>query len=237
MSRLAKVLLPLPLPEAFDYAEPPGMTLAPGDHVAVPLGPRLARGVVIAVQEGRRGERPLRPVAERLEDLPLPPTSLDFILWAARYAVEPPGLALAMTLRGLRARPPAARPRLIASVGAPGARTPAQARVLAAAREPLRAAELARAAGVSAAVVRALLKSGALIACEASRTPDAAAAAPRGEPTRLDASQGAAVAAIESIWRAASPPFFSMASPVRGRPRSISKRRPSCSPANPPPRS
>ncbi|HRD29873.1 MAG TPA: hypothetical protein PLO65_16360, partial [Caulobacter sp.] len=46
MSRIASVLLPMPLPEAFDYAEPEGMGLAVGDHVAVPLGPRAVRGVV-----------------------------------------------------------------------------------------------------------------------------------------------------------------------------------------------
>ena len=41
--RIAQVLLPLPLPEAFDYAEPEGMALNLGDIVAVPLGPRPSR--------------------------------------------------------------------------------------------------------------------------------------------------------------------------------------------------
>ncbi len=36
---IAAVLIPLPVPEAFDYEAPEGLTLAPGDHVAVPLGP------------------------------------------------------------------------------------------------------------------------------------------------------------------------------------------------------
>ena len=38
MSRIASVLLPMPLPEAFDYAEPEGMDLSVGDQVAAPLG-------------------------------------------------------------------------------------------------------------------------------------------------------------------------------------------------------
>ena len=51
MSRIASVLIPMPLPEAFDYAEPEGMGLEPGDQVAVPLGPRLIRGVVTELRE------------------------------------------------------------------------------------------------------------------------------------------------------------------------------------------
>ena len=49
MPRIASVLLPMPLPEAFDYAEPEGLGLAVGDHVTVPLGPRVIRGVVTSV--------------------------------------------------------------------------------------------------------------------------------------------------------------------------------------------
>ena len=56
MTRIASVLLPLPLPEAFDYAEPEGMGLAVGDIVAAPLGPRLVRGVVTALREAAGGK-------------------------------------------------------------------------------------------------------------------------------------------------------------------------------------
>ena len=45
MARIASVLLPLPLPEAFDYAEPEGMDLQVGDQVVAPLGPRRWIGV------------------------------------------------------------------------------------------------------------------------------------------------------------------------------------------------
>ena len=51
MPRIAQVLLPLPLPEAFDYAEPEGMELKVGELVAVPLGPRQVSGAVIALKE------------------------------------------------------------------------------------------------------------------------------------------------------------------------------------------
>ena len=49
--KVASVLLPLPVPEAFDYEVPEGLDLARGDQVAVPLGPRLVRGVVSEVRE------------------------------------------------------------------------------------------------------------------------------------------------------------------------------------------
>ena len=47
MPFVARVLLPLPLPEAFDYAVPEGLDVAVGDHVAAPLGPRIVRDVQI----------------------------------------------------------------------------------------------------------------------------------------------------------------------------------------------
>ena len=108
MTRIASVLLPMPLPEAFDYAEPEGMGLAVGDMVAAPLGPRLVRGVVTALRDAAGGNRPLRPVAERLDDPPLPESCVAFVEWAARYAVDQPGQPLAIALRGARA--PKARP-------------------------------------------------------------------------------------------------------------------------------
>ena len=55
MARIASVLLPMPLPEAFDYAEPEGMDLALGDIVAAPLGPRMLRGVVTGLREAAGG--------------------------------------------------------------------------------------------------------------------------------------------------------------------------------------
>ncbi|MES2035851.1 MAG: DEAD/DEAH box helicase, partial [Pseudomonadota bacterium] len=163
VSRIASVLLPMPLPEAFDYAEPEGMGLAVGDHVAVPLGPRLARGVVTALRDAAGGNRPLKPVREKLDDLPLPETTLRFVEWAAKYSVELPGYPLAMALRGLRAPKP--RPlKLIEATGqAPGRMTPAREKVLAAATTPMPPADLAARAGVSAGVVKGLVEEGSLV--------------------------------------------------------------------------
>src|SRR6185503_12693097 len=160
--RIAQVLIPMPLPEAFDYAEPEGMALVAGDIVAVPLGPNLMRGVVIALRDGAGGNRPLKPVEGRLDEPALPPRTLEFIGWAARYAVDAPGAPLAITLRGARAPKPRPERRVVATGRAPARMTSAREKVLAEAGEPLIGAELARRAGVSGGVVKGLIDDGAL---------------------------------------------------------------------------
>jgi primosomal protein N' (replication factor Y) len=199
-SRIASVLLPMPLPEAFDYAEPEGMGLELGDQVAAPLGPRLLRGVVVGLREAAGGNRPLKPVEGRLDEPRLPPNTLEFIQWAARYAVDAPGQPLAIALRGARAPKP--RPvRVVEATGAePAKPTPARLKVLEAARaQALSPADLARAAGVSAGVVKALLDEGVL----AVRLTESEASFADPDPSRpgatLNASQAAAAEALKSL--------------------------------------
>ncbi|HEV2364327.1 MAG TPA: primosomal protein N' [Caulobacteraceae bacterium] len=199
--RIAKVLIPLPLPEAFDYAEPEEMSVGVGDLVAAPLGPRLVAGVVMQVREGGGADRALRPLAEKLDEPTLPPSTLAFVEWAARYAVDAPGQALAIALRGLRAGAPAPERRLLASGPPPVRLTPARARVLDAAHEPLRPGELARAAGVSAGVVRSLARQGAL--AEVWVRPEGLPAPPvceAAQPIALNPSQGAALAELKVMF-------------------------------------
>ena len=126
MSRIASVLLPMPLPEAFDYAEPEGMELAVGDQVAAPLGPRLLRGVVVALREGAGGNRPLKVIESKLDSPPLPPGAIEFVQWAARYSVDAPGQPLAIAIRGARA--PKAKPEKVVEVTGvqPSRATPAR---------------------------------------------------------------------------------------------------------------
>ena len=165
MPRIASVLLPMPLPEAFDYAEPEGMELNLGDHVAVPLGPRVIRGVVTGLRDGTGGNRPLKVVQGKLDDPPLPPGVLTFVEWAARYSVDLPGWPLAMALRGLRHPPPKPDKVLVLTGTQPTRMTPARLKVLAAAEGvKLSGAALASAAGVSAGVVKGLVDEGVLAA-------------------------------------------------------------------------
>ena len=171
---VASVLLPMPLPEAFDYAVPEGVTLAVGDQVAAPLGPRMVRGVVTALHERDGVNRPLKLLAGKLEEASLPPGALAFIDWAARYACQPAGDALAMTLRGLRSPPPKPERRLEASGTTPARATPARTRVLERLAQygvSMRPGELAAAAGVSSGVVKGLLDEGVLRIVEVPPPP------------------------------------------------------------------
>src|SRR3954451_7056888 len=63
-ARRVAVLLPLPLPEAYDYKVPPGFDLGEGDYVEVPLGPRHVLGVVWGPGAGGIADAKLRPVAQ-----------------------------------------------------------------------------------------------------------------------------------------------------------------------------
>jgi primosomal protein N' (replication factor Y) len=200
MSRIAAVLIPMPLPEAFDYAEPDDMALQLGEVVAVPLGPNLVRGVVIGLRDAAGGNRPLKAVAGRMETPPLPPQSLAFIDWAARYSADQPGQPLAIALRGSRA--PKARPeRVLALTGKPPTRpTPARSKVLAAAAQaPLAPTALARAAGVSAGVVAGLVADGVL----APKVREPHDAFPDPDPSRpgarLNVSQAAALGELKAM--------------------------------------
>ncbi|HEY1425317.1 MAG TPA: primosomal protein N', partial [Caulobacteraceae bacterium] len=198
--RIAQVLIPLPLPEAFDYAEPEAMALEVGDVVTAPLGPRLVRGVVTGIRDGAGVNRALKEVAGRIETPPLPPASLAFIEWAARYAVDQPGQPLAIALRGSTA--PRQRPERVCVVsGKPPARmTPARERVLAAAdAAELSRAALSRAAGVSSGVVHALIADGALAEALREAPVDFAAPDPEHARPKLNASQAAALAELDEM--------------------------------------
>jgi primosomal protein N' (replication factor Y) len=203
MTRIASVLLPMPLPEAFDYAEPEGMGLELGDQVAAPLGPRLLRGVVVGLREAAGGNRPLKPVDSLLDEHRLPANTVAFIQWAARYAVDAPGQPLAIALRGARAPKP--RPvRVTELTGAAPARpTPARSRVLEiAGAQALSPPDLARVAGVSSGVVKALLDEGVL----AVRLVEAEARFDEPDPAlagaALNPSQAAAAAALKTMLAA-----------------------------------
>jgi primosomal protein N' (replication factor Y) len=195
-ARVARVLLPMPLPEAFDYAEPPGLNLEPGDLVAVPLGPRMLVGVVVEVRNGSGVNRALKAVEGRLDEPGLPPSMIEFVQWAARYAVDSPGQPLAMALRGLRAPKPRPLKRLIAGGGTPARITPARERVLSAATEPRTAAALARAAGVSAGVVKVLVEEGVLKEIFVPVVPELAAPDFDLPGADLNPSQAAAATAL-----------------------------------------
>lgn len=195
---VASVLIPLPVPEAFDYEVADGLDIARGDQVAVPLGPRLIRGIVTEVRETTGSNRKLRSVDSVLDDPRLPSRTIDFVEWAARWTLSPPGEMAATALKGLRA--PRPRPeRRVRRVGdrLPARPTAARTGVLAALGDhAFPAAELARMANVSNGVVKGLIDEGVLEVIEITAEAAFAAPDPDHAPATLNRDQAAAADAM-----------------------------------------
>ena len=166
VSDRAAVLIPLPVAGAYDYRVPEGMELAPGRFVRVPLGVREVTGVVWGAAESDIDETKLRDIAGALEIPPLPADLLRTVAWTASYTMTPPGAVLRMAMSVPEALDP---PRVeTAYVVAPAAAsdgvrmTDARKRVLdfLADGRARKAAEIARATGTGAGVVRGLVGRG-----------------------------------------------------------------------------
>ena len=71
LKRTVKVLLPLPLADAYDYSVPDGLEVAAGHFVIVPLGKRETVGVVWGEGSGEVAPEKLRDIAEVLPALPM----------------------------------------------------------------------------------------------------------------------------------------------------------------------
>jgi primosomal protein N' (replication factor Y) len=196
--KVASVLIPLPVPEAFDYEVPDGLDVARGDQVAVPLGPRLIRGIVSEARETTGTNRRLKAVDHVLDDPRLPERTVDFVEWAARWTLSAPGEMASAALKGLRA--PRPRPeRRVRRVGdrAPARPTAARTAVLQAlGQRSMPGPDLARAANVSSGVVKGLLDEGVLEVIEIEAVAAFDAPDPDHAPATLNPDQAAAAGAV-----------------------------------------
>jgi len=166
-----RVLLPLPLAGAYDYAVPAGFDLAPGDFVSVPLGARKLAGVVWGPSTDEIASEKVKPVAARLDAPPLSGELRALIDWVAAYTLAPPGAVLRMAMSVPDALEPlraligfgisAAGRALLDDDAAP--LTPQRRRIIVeAAQAPGTAADLARRAACGTGVVRGLVAAGLL---------------------------------------------------------------------------
>lgn len=195
-----RVLLPLPLAEAYEYRVGDDLTLSVGDFVTVPLGRRLLVGVVWGAGSGVIEEARLRSVVNRLMVPPLPETSRRFVDWVADYTVNPPGavLKMAMSIPDALTEP---RSRVVYALAdalpAEPPATAARQRVIAALKDgpPRPATELAREAAVGTGVIKALVATGHLVARSASDPPPPRPDWRRPGPV-LTAGQAAAAAEL-----------------------------------------
>lgn len=163
----AQILFPVNVPGAFDYAVPEGMRVDRGDIVFAPIGKQMKLGVVMSLGAAEEG-RELKDIAEVKATRPLPVAMLEFINWVARYNVASPGQVLRMVLRSWKALDPSPVATLYEPTGQrPSTLTPARRAALNEGGPfPARAAEIASRAGISAGVVKGMVKVGLMRADE-----------------------------------------------------------------------
>ncbi len=153
--------------DALDYAVPPGMVLAAGDIVRVPLGPREILGVVWEADKLAAKDIPdakLRAVIDRIDCVTIPPPLRRLVEFVADYYIAPPSAVLRMALPSPGALE---GPRAVTEYRLTGRVPPKLTAQRASALERLEGRqglvrELALAAGVSDGVIRGLVNAGAI---------------------------------------------------------------------------
>jgi len=209
----ASVLLPLPLAGAYDYRVPAGFDAQPGDFVVVPLGRREITGVVWGPASYEVGAEKLKNIIGLLDVPPMPDGLRALVDWVANYTISPPGAVLRMAMSVPSAlEPPRTSTAYIRAetdpTGTDDSRirlTPARRRVLATVAEgpPRPAAGLAREAGVSPGVVRAMADAGLLRTVALAEEPNLPAPDWRRRGPDLSPDQRDAVAALVADVRGA----------------------------------
>ncbi len=200
---VAEVLPPVAVDQPYSYLAPPGLKLAPGDSVKIPLGKREAYGVVWELHTGAGAN--LKTIAARYDRPALSEKMRAFIDWLARWTLAPRGMALRLATRAAENAAPETPRTLYRLAGPPPARiTPARARVIAAAQGGLAFTKkaLAEAAGCSGSVIDALVDEGALETVAAAPEPVAGPLDPLFKPPRLEPDQQAAAEALTAAVKA-----------------------------------
>jgi primosomal protein N' (replication factor Y) len=214
MSR-ARVLILNAALGPLDYRVPHGMAVQPGSIVVAPLGPRQLVGVVWEEDSfpGTEtvGDNRLRPLIAVLDAPPIPTPLRRLIEWTADYYLAPPAAVLRMALASMSALEGA---RTVIEYRATGItpdrmtdqRTQALERI--GARQGL-IRELAAIGGVSDAVIRGLVKSGAFEAVEVSTDTPFPEPDPGFAPPDLSPEQTrAAHRLVEAVDAHAFQPFL-----------------------------
>ncbi len=158
------------------------------------------------------GDNRLRPITALIAAEPLPGSLRRFVDWVAGYTLAMPGEVLAMALRVNALRPPtpaagwslAVRDEAAAGDPAGVRLTEPRRRVIAAlaAQAPQSSGDLARAAGTSVAVVRAMADAGLLLATALPVAAPFSDPDPAHPGPTLSAEQAAAAAALRAATAA-----------------------------------
>ena len=104
--QLADVALPVPLGRALTYAIPEALAarVVAGSRVLVPLGPRRALGVVLAVRDGEPPPRVRAILGAPDEEPAVPVDLLEFLRELSSYYLAPLGEVLRLALPPMERR-------------------------------------------------------------------------------------------------------------------------------------
>ena len=200
-ARTIRVLLPLPLSDAYDYSVPEGLDVAPGHFVVVPLGKRETIGVVWGDGTGEVAAAKLRDIVGVLPALPMADPLRRFVDWISAYTLAPPGAVLRMAM-SVPSALEAPKTEIVYRAAQPGddaalKLTAARRRVLEQLKDgpALPLAELAHLAGVGTSVVKTMASIGLLEGVERTvrrsfEQPDGKRQGPALSPEQAVAAQG-----------------------------------------------
>jgi primosomal protein N' (replication factor Y) len=202
--RVADILVPVAVDQAYSYRVPADLDVGPGDLVEVPLGTRETIGAVWEIRQGASGSN-LKAIAARY-DLPALNASLRaFIDWVARWTLSPHGMVLRMSVKApFNAEPERPRFGLLRTGPQPARMTPARARVLAALEcgLPLPKKLLADLAACSVSVIDTLVDEGTLEPVALPAEPIAETCDPDFAPPQLEPMQAEAGASLAAAVEA-----------------------------------
>jgi len=210
----ARVLVLHPALGPLDYRVPHGMTVEPGSIVVVPIGPRQFAGVVWEPERlptEEIGDNRLRLILSVADAPPIPAPVRRLVEWTADYYLAPPAAVLAMALRtsaAFEAAPTITEYRATGLV--PDRLTPQRAQALEriGARQGL-VRELAAVAEVSDAVIRGLVKTGAIEPVTVDTQAPYPLPDPAFAPPDLNPAQAAVASALRTaVESAAFQPFL-----------------------------
>jgi primosomal protein N' (replication factor Y) (superfamily II helicase) len=204
----ARVLLLNPALGPLDYRVPHGMTVKPGSIVLVPLGPRQLAGVVWEEEHmpsaGEVGDNRLRNVLQVFDVSPIGAPLRRLIEWTANYYLSAPAAVLRMALSSTAALEGGRTVTEYRATGQlPGKMTAQRAKALERIgdRQGL-IKELATMADVSDAVIRGLVKLGAIEGVEVSLDTPYVDPDPQFAPPKLSNAQASASTALVSMVKA-----------------------------------
>lgn len=167
------VLVPYPVDKAYDYKVPEGMRVQAGDYVIVPLGNREITAVVWGEAAGDVSSKKLKSIIHKYDFPPMPDVQRRFLDWVAHYTMGAKGFVMKMSLSVPGALEP---PKPVTAYKA-GMKinekalqnlTPQRQKVLEVLQSGIayRAADLAREAGCTPAVIKGMEEKGLISSTE-----------------------------------------------------------------------